>query len=211
MKMEKENAMTVDGVTLTYEQLVKFYDAACKDEQFRKVCHDSKLARSTGYYGKIVDNLKREIVQVRAKAVLERAKEKKFIHPDTVDFAADCIQMMMDGLRESGFTGDEHSHWYECGDDVEFAEFVGKIGAFFARFGRQLSEVATREVVDLSSLDYDLKMLDSMKAHVRMPEPKKDTPRKPRERDVDYTLIEDSLMGGYQPKFQYKCEISVAR
>lgn len=73
--MKKENAMTVDGVTLTYEQLVKFYDAACKDEQFRKVCHDSKLARSTGYYGKIVDDLKREIVQVRAKAVLERAKE----------------------------------------------------------------------------------------------------------------------------------------
>ena len=204
---DKKKTMTVDGVTLTYEQLVNFYDAACKDEQFRKVCHDSKLARSTGYYGKVVDDLKREIVQIRAKVVLERAKEKKFINPDTVDFAADCIQMMMDGLRGSGYIGDEKT-WYECGEEIDFAESVEKIGRFFAKFGEELSEIAWRKVFDLSSFDYSMQILDGMKKHVQMPEPKKD---KSRERDVDYTLIEDSLMGGWQPKFRHKCEMSDAR
>jgi hypothetical protein len=52
-----------------------------------------------------------------------------------------------------------------------------------------------------------MKFLDDFeKRHPFMkPEtPAKPAPRAPRERDVDYELIEDSLMGGFQPKFRYK-------
>lgn len=204
--MEKEKTMTVDGVTLTYEQLVKFYDMAAENKEFRAMYADSKIARSTGYLAKQVEETKKELARLRAKIIIEKARDG-FIPSECLEFAGEALRMMMGALKESGWGGFTRDRWSECAREIEFAASVAKMGQVFARLGKELSDFAEKKEQEFIDYETEMKFLDDFeKRHpfMKSETPAKAAPRAPRERDVDYELIEDSLMGGFQPKFKYK-------
>lgn len=204
--MEKEKTMTVDGVTLTYEQLVKFYDMAAENKEFRAMYADSKIARSTGYLAKQVEETKKELARLRAKIIIEKARDG-FIPSELLEFASEALRMMMGALSESGWSGFTRDRWSECAREIEFAASVAEMGKVFARLGNELSGFAAKKEQKFIDYEAEMKFLDDFeKRHpfMKSETPAKSAPRAPRERDVDYELIEDSLMGGFQPKFKYK-------